>query len=101
MSLLFNRYSAAAVLAIGVVTAAVVSPAVAQQGSATGEVRRIDAEAGKITLKHAKIDALELPAMTLVYLVDAKLLVGIAPGDRVKFTAERRAGDYVVIEIKK
>ena len=100
MSLLFTRHTAAAIFALGA-SAAVVSPAIAQQGSATGEVRRIDQDAGKITLKHGKIDALELPGMTLVYLIDANLLVGIKPGDMVKFTAERRAGDYVVITISK
>lgn len=101
MSLLFTRHTtAAAIFALGACTA-VVSPAIAQQGSATGEVRRIDPDAGKITLKHGKIDALELPGMTLVYLIDVNLLVGIQPGDMVKFTAERRDGDYVVITISK
>lgn len=100
MSLLFTRHTAAAVFALGA-TAAVVIPAVAQQGSATGEVRRIDAAAGKITLKHGKIDALELSEMTLVYLIDPALLVDIKPGDKVKFTAERRDGDYVVTKISK
>lgn len=100
MSLLFTRHTAATLFALGA-CAAVVSPAVAQQGSGTGEVRRIDAAAGKITLKHGKIDALELPGMTLVYLIDINLLTGIQPGDMVKFTAERRNGDYVVITINK
>ena len=100
MSLLFSRHTAAAVFALGAITVAA-SPVIAQQGSASGEVRRIDQAEKKITIKHGKIDELELPAMTLVYLIDEKLLVGIAPGDMVKFTAERRAGDYVVIKINK
>lgn len=100
MSLLFTRHTAAAIFALGATTA-VVSPVMAQQGSATGEVRRIDAAAGKITLKHGSIDALELPGMTLVYLVDPALLGDIKPGDKVKFTAERRDGDYVIVKINK
>lgn len=99
MSLLSTRHIAAAIFALG--TVAVVSPAIAQQGTATGEVRRIDAAAGKITLKHGSIDALELPGMTLVYLIDPALLGDIKPGDKVKFTAERRNGEYVVIKISK
>lgn len=100
LSLLFSRHYAAAVFAVGALTVAA-SPLMAQQGTANGEVRRIDHTASKITIKHDKIDALELPAMTLVYIINEKLLVGLAPGDMVKFTAERRAGDYIVIDISK
>ena len=100
MSLLFTRHCAAAIFALSACVA-VVSPAVAQQGSGTGEVRRIDTDAGKITLKHGSIDALELPGMTLVYLIDIRILGDIKPGDKVKFTAERRDGNYIVIRISK
>lgn len=76
-------------------------PAQAQEGSGSGEIRRIDAEAGKVTIKHGAIAALDLPAMTLVYLVERALLAGLQPGDRVKFTARRVNGQYVVVEISK
>lgn len=72
----------------------------AQQATASGEVRRTDAQQGKITIKHEAIAVLELPAMTLVYQADPAELAGqIKPGDRVTFTAERRDGKYVVIAI--
>ncbi|WP_240632133.1 copper-binding protein [Alcaligenes faecalis] len=71
----------------------------AQEASASGEVRRLDAEAGKITIKHGEISDLELPAMTLVYKIDPALLANIKPGDKVKFTAKRDGGDYVVTKI--
>ncbi|MGO3744129.1 MAG: copper-binding protein [Alcaligenes aquatilis] len=73
----------------------------AQEASASGEVRRLDAEAGKITIKHGEISDLELPAMTLVYKIDPALLDNIKPGDKVKFTAKRDGGDYVVTKISK
>jgi len=76
-------------------------PAQAQEGSGSGEVRRIDAAAGKITIKHGAISALDLPAITLVYQIDVVLLAGLQPGDRVKFTARRVDGQYVVVEISK
>lgn len=82
-------------------TAAYVVVAQAQEASASGEVRRVDAAAGKITLKHGAIDLLHLPAMTLVYKIDPALLAGINPGDKVKFTAQRDGGDYVVTKIEK
>ena len=75
--------------------------AVAQEASASGEVRRVDNEAGKITVKHGAIADLELPAMTLVYQVDAKLLTNLKPGDKIKFTAKRVNGEYVITKIEK
>ncbi|WP_442595397.1 copper-binding protein [Parapusillimonas sp. JC17] len=75
--------------------------AVAQEASATGEVRRIDAQAGKITLKHGAIAALDLPAMTLVYRIDPALLGDIKPGDKVSFKARRDGGIYTVTAISK
>lgn len=74
---------------------------VAQEASASGEVRRVDAAAGKITIKHGAISELELPAMILVYRIDPALLADIKPGDKVKFTAKREAGQYVVTKISK
>ena len=75
--------------------------AVAQEASASGEVRRVDAAAGKITIKHGAISDLGLPAMTLVYRVDPALLAGIEPGDKVTFTAKREGGQYVITKIEK
>lgn len=75
--------------------------AVAQEATASGEVRRIDAAAGKITIKHGAIADLELPAMTLVYHIDAALLADIKPGDKVKFTAKRENSQYVITKISK
>lgn len=95
--------SHAAVIAALLSPVAVYSVAQAQspEAKASGEVRRIDAEAGKITLKHGNIDVLQLPAMTLVYRIEPILLEGIQVGDKVKFTAQRLNNEYVVIKITK
>lgn len=90
-----------AVLAALAVTSAYSVPAVAQEAKASGEIRRIDADAGKITLQHGAIKDLSLEAMTLVYRIDASLLSGLQPGDKVKFTARRENGEYVVVAISK
>jgi len=92
------RSLAAAALAAAV---CYVTPAIAQEGSGSGEIRRVDAQAGKVTIKHGAIAALDLPAITLVYRIDPALLAGLQPGDKVKFTARRVDGQYVVIEISK
>jgi Cu/Ag efflux protein CusF len=98
---IFNSRLIQAVAAGIVLSSAYSAAALAQQAEASGEVRRIDATAGKITIKHGAISQLQLPAMTLVYKIDPALLAGIQPGDKVKFTATRENGNYVVIKISK
>jgi len=83
------------------ITTAYSTAAVAQEAQASGEVRRVDASAGKITIKHGAISALQLPAMALVYHASPDLLTNIKPGDKITFTAKREGNNYVVTEIKK
>jgi Cu(I)/Ag(I) efflux system periplasmic protein CusF len=65
-----------------------------------GEVRKIDKDTKKITLKHGTIKNLDMPPMTMVFLVkDAALLDGLKPGDKVKFSAETVGPAMVVTEI--
>ncbi|MEI2415812.1 copper-binding protein [Orrella sp. JC864] len=71
----------------------------AASASASGEVRRVDAAGGRITIKHGEIKALDLPAMTLVYQADPALLAKVKPGDQIRFTAARQGTSYVVTEI--
>lgn len=75
--------------------------ATAASGWVDGEVRRIDAAARKVTLRHGDIPELDMPAMTMVFQVhDAALLQGLQPGQRVRFRAAKMNGAYVVTEIK-
>ena len=67
---------------------------------ADGEVRKVDKDAGKITLKHGPIKSLDMPPMTMVFQVkDRAFLDKVKAGDKVKFTAEEKAGAYVVTSI--
>src|SRR5690606_30013943 len=90
-----------AVLAGLVAVAACVAPAQAQEAQASGEVRRVHADQGKITIKHGVISEPALPAMSLVYRADPSLLRGIQPGDKIAFTAKRDGKRYVVTKISK
>ena len=66
-----------------------------------GEVRRVDKEAKKITLRHAPIPSLDMPAMSMVFQVkDPALLDQVKPGDKIKFEAEKIGGQYTVIRIE-
>ena len=66
-----------------------------------GEVRKIDKEAKKITLKHGDIKNLDMPRMTMVFQVkDAALLDKVKAGDKVMFTAEKADGAIVVTALE-
>lgn len=66
-----------------------------------GEVRSVDKEQGKVTLRHGPLPNLEMPAMTMVFKVaDPTLLNGLKQGDKVRFTAERVNGAITVMTIR-
>jgi Cu/Ag efflux protein CusF len=66
-----------------------------------GEVRKVDAAARKITLKHGPIKNLDMPAMTMVFDVpDAALLAQVKAGDKVRFVAANPGGKLTVTAIQ-
>jgi Cu(I)/Ag(I) efflux system periplasmic protein CusF len=68
---------------------------------ADGEVRKVDKEAGKLTLRHGRIDNLDMPPMTMVFrAADPKLLDGLEEGDKVRFAADRVDGAITVTRIE-
>ena len=68
---------------------------------AEAEVRRIDKDSGKITLRHGEIKNMDMPPMTMVFSVrDKAMLEGIAVGDKVEFTAVHDKGQMRVESIK-
>ncbi len=65
------------------------------------EVRKIDKDAKKITLKHEAIKRLDMPGMTMVFQVrDAALLDKAQAGDKVKVKIIQEGNAYVVTEIQ-
>lgn len=77
------------------------SAAPAAATMADGEVRKIDKDAGKITLKHGPIKSLEMPPMTMVFQVkDRAFLDKVKAGDKVRFAAEEKSGAYFVTAIE-
>jgi Cu(I)/Ag(I) efflux system periplasmic protein CusF len=66
-----------------------------------GEVRKVDTAQGKLTLRHGPLQNLDMPAMTMVFTVaDGKLLSGLKQGDKVRFTADKKDGTYIVTAIQ-
>ena len=66
-----------------------------------GEVRKVDKEGGKLTLKHGDIKSLYMPAMTMVFTVkDKAMLDKLKAGDKIKFKAINDAGKFTVTEMQ-
>jgi Cu/Ag efflux protein CusF len=77
--------------------------AIAQAGTALsdGEIRKVDKDAKKITIKHGPLQNLDMPAMTMVFQVkDPAMLDSVKAGDKVKFQAERIGGAFTVTKIE-
>ena len=65
------------------------------------EVRRIDLEASRVTLRHEEIKSLKMSGMTMGFAVrDVSMLEGFKEGDRVVFTVARDNGRLVITQIK-
>jgi Cu(I)/Ag(I) efflux system protein CusF len=66
-----------------------------------GEIRKVDKDAGKLTIKHGDIRNLDMPAMTMVFLVkDKAMLDKLQAGDKIKFKALNENGKLVATEIQ-
>jgi len=93
-----------AALFITVTAALAASAAVAQAAAplTEGEVRKVDKEAGKLTIKHGEIKNLDMPPMTMVFRAsDPKLLDSLSTGDKIGFHAEKVDGQFTVTVIEK
>jgi Cu(I)/Ag(I) efflux system protein CusF len=68
---------------------------------ADGEVRKVDKDAKKLTIRHGPLPQFDMPTpMTMVYQVkDAALLDQVKPGDKIRFEAEKIGGLFTVIRI--
>jgi len=68
---------------------------------ADGEIRKVDMDTKKITIKHGEIKNLDMPGMTMVFQVkDPAMLDKVKTGDKIRFKAEKVGGAIVVIDIQ-
>ena len=66
-----------------------------------GEIRKVDRDAKKLTIRHQPIANLDMPAMTMVFQVrDAAVLDQVKVGDKVRFAVERKDGAIVVTAVE-
>jgi Cu(I)/Ag(I) efflux system periplasmic protein CusF len=115
--IILNHALTLTLITVTLITAALAMPAYAQQNAADhsthqaapatasaalseGEIRKVDRDAQKITIRHGPIANLNMPPMTMVFQVrDAALLDRAKTGDKVRFAAEQSGGAYIVTRI--
>jgi len=68
---------------------------------ADGEVRKVDKDAKKLTIRHGQIPSLNMPPMTMVFQVkDPAMLDQVKTGDKIRFNAENVGGALTVTKIE-
>ncbi|OUM00442.1 copper-binding protein [Variovorax sp. JS1663] len=68
---------------------------------ADGEVRKVDKDNKKLTLKHGPLKNLDMPGMTMVFQVkDDAMLDKVQAGDKVRFQADKIDGKFTVTKIE-
>lgn len=98
MKTTLTRFVSAGAFALA---ASLALPAFAQVPMTDAEVRKVDKDNQKITLKHGEIKNLDMPGMTMVFNVkDVLMLDKVKAGDKVQFRAESDAGKFTVTEIQ-
>ncbi len=66
-----------------------------------GEIRKIDKDQRKLTIRHGEIKNLQMPGMTMVFQVrDPAVLAQVKVGDKVRFKVERGSTGLVVTELQ-
>ena len=111
-----RRFTMKKLIAAAAISAAMILPSVAAATShataekdahaahhalSDGEVRRVDKEAKKLTIRHGPIQNLDMPPMTMVFQVqDPAVLDTVKAGDKIKFSADKIGGAYTVTKIE-
>jgi Cu(I)/Ag(I) efflux system periplasmic protein CusF len=66
-----------------------------------GEIKKLDKESGKVTIKHGEIKNLDMPPMTMVFRVkDPSMLEKVKVGDKINFSADKINGNFTVTEFE-
>ena len=113
MNLRKNAFVAAGLLALGLaggafaagepqqLVAAAPAATAASSTLTAGEVRKVDVEQGRVTIKHEAITNLDMPPMTMVFRAQKPdLIKDLKAGDKIRFRAESVGGALVVTQIE-
>jgi len=70
-------------------------------GMTEGQVRKVDKEQGKLTIKHGPLANLGMPPMTMIFRIqDPTMLDKVAQGDNIRFLAQRVNGVITITSLE-
>jgi Cu(I)/Ag(I) efflux system protein CusF len=73
-----------------------------RQSMSSGEVKKVDKSAGKLTIKHGPLENLGMDAMTMVFRVKEPVTLDqVNVGDKIRFVAEEPNGQLTVTKLEK
>lgn len=61
-----------------------------------GTVKKIDKDAGKLTITHGPLENLAMPGMTMVFQVKDAAFLEVHQGQKIRFAAEQVEGRFTV-----
>lgn len=77
------------------------STSAAAEALAEGEVRKVNKDTGKLTIKHGELKNLGMPPMTMVFRVkDPAMLEQVKAGDKIGFVADKVGGQFTVMKLE-
>jgi Cu(I)/Ag(I) efflux system protein CusF len=83
-------------------TATAAAPADVTAPQTEGEIRKVDAAAQKLTVRHGRIENLGMSPMTMVFRVkDPAFLTLVKSGDKVKMSVERIDGALTIVALQR
>lgn len=66
-----------------------------------GEIRKVDKDSGRLTIKHGPLNNLDMPGMTMAFRVqDPAMLDRVKAGDQVRFRVERVNGGLTITQLQ-
>ena len=77
------------------------SASAGQSSMSEGEIKNIDKDAGKLTIKHGELKNLGMPGMTMVFRVkDPAMLGQVKVDDKIHFVADKVGGALTVTRLE-
>lgn len=79
-----------------------VSPVLAHAEWVQGEIRRLDRENARLTIRHGEIKSMDMPPMTMVFYVkDVTMLDGFQVNQTIEFQATVDGKKYIVTALRR
>lgn len=93
-----NAHHAASAAEPAAISAA---PQSAEAALTEGEVKKVNKDTGKLTIKHGELKNLGMPPMTMVFRAkDPAMLEQVKAGDKVNFIADKVNGQFTVTKLE-